>query len=198
MSARPSPIRLVLASASPRRRELLAGLGLSFEVAVAGVEETPRPGESPPAYVERVATEKARAVARGDALAWVLAADTEVVVDGDILGKPRDAADAAAMLRRLSGRAHTVYSAIALAGARESTRVVATTVTFRPLSEAEVTWYVASGEPMDKAGAYAVQGKGGVLVRSVEGSVSNVIGLPLAETVELLAQAGFPLPWGAR
>lgn len=195
MSGTVQKTRLILASASPRRRELLSSLGLSFEVLAAELEERPAPGEAPERYVERVACEKAAKVAslRGGAL--VLAADTEVVVDGEVLGKPRDPAHAVAMLRRLSGRCHRVLTAVALDGVHRARRVVETKVCFRPLGEQEIAWYVGTGEPLDKAGAYALQGKGGALVQSIEGSASGVIGLPLAETVEMLVQAAFALPW---
>jgi septum formation protein len=192
------PPRLVLASQSPRRRELLGQLGLALEVRPAHADETPAPGEAPHAYVLRVAREKARAVA-GEV---VLAADTAVVLGDEILGKPSDAGDARRMLRALSGTAHEVLTAVVLRRtdpppALELDAVVATTVRFARLSAAEVDWYVATGEPLDKAGAYAIQGAGGAFVLGVEGSVSNVVGLPLAETAALLARAGFPLPWEA-
>ncbi len=125
----------------------------------------------------------------------MLAADTTVVLEGELLGKPTDGDHAARTLARLSGRAHQVLTAVALAGAASADCVVTTTVEFRPLRSEEIAWYVATGEPLDKAGSYALQGIGGSLVRAVEGSVSNVIGLPLAETLELLAKVGFRLPW---
>ena len=188
---------LVLASASPRRRELLSQLGLRFELAAADLDETPRAAELPDAYVLRVAREKAQAVARVRPGAWVLAADTTVVLDGDILGKPRDASDAHATLRRLGGRTHEVLTAVALSGpgGAGSEVVVRTRVTLRAASEAELAWYVGTGEPMDKAGSYAMQGKGGFLVQALQGSPTNVIGLPLGETLALLQGAGFALPW---
>lgn len=186
---------LVLASQSPRRRELLGQLGLALDVRPADVDETPRPGEEARAYVLRVAEAKAAAVA---AAGVVLAADTAVVLDGRILGKPRDAEDAAAMLRELSGRAHEVLTGVcARAGARREQVVVASAVELAPLSEAQIAWYVGTGEPLDKAGAYAVQGAASAFVTSVRGSVSNVVGLPLPETLALLARFGFPLPWAA-
>jgi septum formation protein len=188
--------RLVLASASPRRRELLGQLGLSFEVSAADIDETPHPGEPAQAYVLRLAREKARAVATRHPAAWVLAADTTVALGDELLGKPRDAAEAREMLGRLSGRTHEVHTGVALAGpSGEHSTVVRTRVTFRPLSPGEIAWYAGTGEPLDKAGSYAVQGKGGFLVAAVEGSPTNVIGLPLGETLELLARAGLPLPW---
>jgi len=188
--------RLVLASASPRRRELLGQLGLGFEVSAADIDETPRQGEAAEAYVSRLARDKARVVAARHPGAWVLAADTTVVLGSELLGKPRDAAEAREMLGRLSGRTHEVHTGVALAGpATEHSTVVRTRVTFRPLSTGEIAWYVGTGEPLDKAGSYAIQGKGGFLVAAVEGSPTNVIGLPLGETLALLARAGIPLPW---
>jgi septum formation protein len=189
--------RLVLASQSPRRRELLAQLGIALEVQPAFADETPHPGEAAPDYVLRVARDKARAVP-GDV---VLAADTAVVLDGEILGKPRDASDARRMLSALSGTRHEVLTAVCVRRggppAVELDRVVSTGVRFARLGPSELDWYVATGEPLDKAGAYAIQGAGGAFVEAVEGSVSNVVGLPLAETAELLRRAGFPLPWEA-
>lgn len=186
---------LVLASASPRRRELLSQLGLTFTVSAADIDETPHPVEEAGAYVLRLAREKARAVAARHPGAWVLAADTTVALGPELLGKPRDAEEARAMLWRLSGRTHEVHTGVALAGRHEEALVVRTRVTFRTLSPGEVAWYAGSGEPLDKAGAYAVQGKGGFLVAAVEGSPTNVIGLPLGETLALLERAGVPLPW---
>lgn len=188
--------RLVLASQSPRRRELLAQLGIPLEVRPAQADETVLPGEAPIAYVLRVAREKARAVA-GD---LVLAADTAVVLGAEVLGKPADRDDARRMLRALSGTVHEVLTAVCVRRVRpepaaELDAVVATRVRFAPLSPTEIEWYVGTGEPLDKAGAYAIQGSGGAFVLSVEGSVSNVVGLPLAETAELLRRCGFPLPW---
>ena len=187
--------RLVLASASPRRREFLERLGIAFDVAPADVDETPHPGEAPREYVARVAEAKAAHAARLHPGRTVLAADTTVVLDGEILGKPRDDAEARALLGRLSGRTHEVLSAVAVDGPVRLGEVVSTQVTFRALSPPEIAWYVRSGEPHDKAGGYGSQGLAGVFVREVSGSASNVSGLPLAETVALLARAGHPLPW---
>lgn len=192
-----APPVLTLASQSPRRRELLGALGFPLEVRPAHADETPHPGEGPAAYARRVAQEKARAVA-GEV---VLAADTTVAVDGEILGKPRDDADAARMLRRLSGRTHEVISAVCLrrpAVRLEFDAVTTTRVEVAALDERTIAWYVATGEPRDKAGAYAVQGLFGAFVRGVAGSVTGVIGLPLDETLALLRRAGYPLPWEAR
>lgn len=192
-----APPVLTLASQSPRRRELLGALGIALEVRPAHADESPHPGEGPAAYARRVAREKARAVA-GEV---VLAADTTVAVDGEILGKPRDDADAARMLRRLSGRTHEVISAVCLrrpAVRLEFDAVTSTRVEVAALDERTIAWYVATGEPRDKAGAYAVQGLFGAFVRGVTGSVTGVIGLPLDETLALLRRAGYPLPWEAR
>ncbi|MFL5353782.1 Maf family protein [Archangium sp.] len=188
--------RLVLASASPRRRELLGQLGLAFEVSAADIDETPHPGEAAPAYVLRLAREKARTVANRNPGAWVLAADTTVVLGEELLGKPHDTSEVREMMTRLSGRIHEVQTGVALAGpAGEEALVVRTRVTFRSLSPEEIAWYASTGESLDKAGGYAIQGKGGFLVERIEGSPTNVIGLPLGETLGLLARAGVPLPW---
>lgn len=188
----PSPRLLVLASASPRRRELLAALGRPFSVQAADLDESLRPGEEPLSYGLRLALAKARAVAErlDGAPATVLGADTLVVLEGAILGKPADPADAAAMLRRLRGRAHLVLTAVALvdaAGGRARVGAGHTKVHLRPYTEAELTAYVAGGDPMDKAGAYAIQHAGFSPVARLEGSESNVIGLPLGLVVQLLA-----------
>jgi septum formation protein len=194
--------RLVLASRSPRRKELLERLGLTVEVAPAEVDETAPPGEAPESYVRRLAEAKARAVALGirdGAPTFVLGADTAVVVDGRILGKPTDAKDAGRMLRLLSGRAHEVLTGYAIlplppapsGGEPEyAADVVRTEVEFKALDEAEIETYVATGEPLDKAGAYAIQGVGAFMVRRINGSHSNVVGLPLCETIETLRRLG--------
>ncbi|ELY7488421.1 septum formation inhibitor Maf [Cronobacter turicensis] len=181
---------LYLASGSPRRQELLGMLGVTFERLVPGVEEQRAPQEAPQDYVTRLARDKARA---GVALATrdlpVLGADTIVVLNGDVLEKPRDAAHAAEMLHRLSGQTHEVMTAVALADkqrVRES--LVMTRVTFRALTARDIAAYVESGEPMDKAGAYGIQGLGGCFVRRIEGSYHAVVGLPLVETWELLSE----------
>lgn len=182
---------VILASASPRRCELLAQIGVRFEQRVADIDETPRDGEEPADYVSRVALEKARAVYRGQRPAVpVLGADTAVVVDGDILGKPRDAAHAAAMLRRLAGRDHRVYSAVALAQAREAVAVNCSRVWFAAIGEPDIDAYWRSGEPADKAGAYAIQGLAGAFITRLDGSYSGVMGLPLYETARLLQNFG--------
>ena len=184
---------LYLASQSPRRRELLGRLGLPFAVLDVDVPERRDPGEHALDYVRRVARDKARAGLErlGDARNWVLGADTEVVLDDDVFGKPRDAADAAAMLRRLSGRTHQVLSAVILAGhAGEHAALSVSDVTFGPLDEAAIAAYVASGEPDGKAGAYAIQGNAQAFVAHLSGSYSGVMGLPLYETAGLLRAAG--------
>ena len=179
----------VLASASPRRQELLAAAGYRFTVETADVDETPLAGEAAPAYVARLAEAKARAVLARVPGALVLGADTTVVVDGDILAKPADAEDAVRMLGRLQGRAHDVLTGVALVSATWSrVAVAATTVWFAPMSRAEITGYVASGEPMDKAGAYGIQGRAARWVSRIDGSYSNVVGVPVALVHELLAE----------
>ena len=178
---------LVLASSSPRRAELLAAAGFVFTIAHADLDETPLPHEPADRYVRRLAEAKARAVAARHPGQPVLGADTTVVVDGDILAKPADAADAAAMLRRLQGRAHEVLTGVALvapAGAR--VELETTRVWFAPMTEAEIAAYVATGEPLDKAGAYGIQGWAARYVTRVEGSYSNVVGLPVALVHELV------------
>jgi septum formation protein len=177
---------LVLASASPRRAELLRAAGFDFVSRPADVDESVRVGEAPRDYVLRLAVEKARAVARADGEV-VLAADTTVVVGDEILGKPRDRADAARMLRKLAGRSHDVLTGVCvMSGDGVEARVVATEVEFKPMSESEIAWYVASGEPMDKAGAYGIQGRCSRFVARIIGSYPNVVGLPVAEVYDML------------
>ena len=180
--------RIVLASASPRRAELLRAAGIDFEVQPADVDEAITTGESPNEYVSRLAEAKARLVYERDVRRIVLAADTAVVVDADVLGKPLDENDASRMLRRLSGRTHEVLTAISVfhPGQIVDTRVEATTVEFAPLSDSDINWYVSSGEPVDKAGAYAVQGLASRFVTRIEGSYSNVVGLPVALVYQML------------
>lgn len=185
---------LTLASRSPRRRELLALLGLRLEVRPADTDEAPLPLEAADAYVRRIAREKARAV-DGET---VLGADTAVVLDNAILGKPRDPEDAGRMLRALSGRRHQVLTGVCVRRhGREELLVEASAVRLAPLTDRQIAWYVGTAEPLDKAGAYAVQGIAGAFVAEVRGSISNVVGLPLAETLALLSRIGFPLPWDA-
>jgi septum formation protein len=190
-----APVRLILASASPRRRQLLEQLGLKFEIRPANADESIRAGEMAAAYVERVAVLKASKVASAAPDAVTLGADTAVAISGEILGKPESPEAARRMLTRLSGRSHLVLTAVALAGAYRFSRVVETQINFRILSPREIDWYIGTGEPMDKAGAYGAQGIGGFLIQSIRGSYSNVVGLPLAETLLLLGEAGVPLPW---
>jgi septum formation protein len=187
------PVQVLLASGSPRRRELLGHLGVAFDIASPDVDETPRRGEDPVAYVSRLALTKAAAVPAGSEV-LVIAADTTVEVDGAVFEKPVDADDARRMLAALSNRTHRVHTGVAVrVGERSAHDVVSTDVTFVALTPAMIEWYVATGEPMDKAGAYALQGVGAVLVAAVHGSVSNVIGLPLAELLVLAARVGRPL-----
>ncbi|MFO0728059.1 MAG: Maf family protein [Myxococcota bacterium] len=178
-----------LASASPRRRDLLLAAGLSFELAPQDVDESIHPGEAPIAYVLRVARKKAEAYDGGRTL--VLSADTTVALDGEILAKAADDEEAVRFLRRLSGRTHRVHTAVVLRkpGGWVET-IVTTDVRFRALSDAEIGRYVATGEPRDKAGAYGIQGFGGALIDAVHGSYTNVIGLPLEETLVMLREAG--------
>ncbi len=182
--------RLILASGSPRRRELLARLGLDFSVIVADVDETVAPEERPRDYVERLSLAKARAVARANPNLPVLGSDTSVIVDGHILGKPRDESEAKSMLQVLSGRNHTVLTAFSLV--RESphfsaTECSATTVTFRTLESDEIDAYVATGAPMDKAGGYGIQDDiGSLFVERIEGDFFTVVGLPVARVYSLL------------
>jgi septum formation protein len=180
---------LILASASPRRAELLAAAGIVFEVAPQEVDEAVRVGETPDAYVMRVAWEKVHSACRKSG-SIVLGADTAVVIDGEVLGKPRDDRDAADMLKRLSGRTHDVLTGVAVGGDQLVSDLARTAVRFLPLTEAEIAWYVASGEPRDKAGAYAIQGLASRFVDHIEGSYSNVVGLPIALVYRLLRRLG--------
>jgi septum formation protein len=187
-------MRLILASASPRRAELLRAAGYAFEIVPADVDESAGAGERPEDYVRRVAAEKARAVLRQHPDGTVLAADTTVVVDGAMLGKPSDDEDARHMLARLSGRAHRVMTGVVVAGGgREVGAVASTLVRFAVLTPADIDWYVASGEPRDKAGAYGAQGLASRFVEGIEGSYSNVVGLPVALVHTLLAEQGFTI-----
>ena len=191
---------LVLASGSPRRRELLASLGLTFRIDPGnGEEPRPEPGEAPADYALRAAKAKALPVAKAHPEAVILAADTIVVLDGDILGKPQDTADAEDMLARLSGRIHQVVTGCCLRTPEGVTELfaVSSDVTMRRSSRAELAAYAATGEPLDKAGAYAIQGLGGFLVRRVEGSYTNVVGLPLSRVLGRLLELGAAVARGA-
>jgi len=193
VSASPSP-RLYLASASPRRRELLAQIGLAFVPLPQVVDESTRPGEAAAAYVQRVALEKAESGwhdQRRQLDLPVLAADTSVVVDERVLGKPSSLDETHAMLTLLSGRTHEVMTAVAVVhGNRNMVRLTSTSVSFRDITEAETVAYWRSGEPQDKAGAYGIQGLAALFVAGIRGSYSNVVGLPLFETALLLEQFG--------
>ena len=196
--------RIYLASRSPRRRELLKQIGITFEVLImrsypvvrADVDETPRPGETPADYVTRIAANKAktgwmRARERRLPRLPVLGADTTVAIDGEIIGKPSNADDAANMLRRLSGREHEVFSAVAVAmNDQVETKLSRSRVRFSDLNDTLIQDYIDTGEPMDKAGAYGVQGKAAAFIAEIDGSYSGIMGLPLYETAQLLKQAG--------
>jgi septum formation protein len=180
---------LILASASPRRKMLLALTGASFEVQPTPVDETPRPGETPKDHVERLAREKAAWCAARVPQAWVLSADTVVVLGEEVMGKPVDEAQAAGMLGRLSGRVHEVFTGYCLTNqefSEEAWASARTEVEFRLLTAYDIESYVLSREPLGKAGAYAIQGRGAGLIRRIDGSYTNVVGLPLAEVIELL------------
>lgn len=188
---------LILASGSPRRRELLAALGLPFTVVVSNEPEPLLDGISPREQTVQLALRKARAVAAAQSEGWVLGADTIVVLDGEILGKPSDPADAVAMLQRLRGRDHEVYTGLALVQASTGaahTMSVPATVSMRDASDDEIAAYVATGEPLDKAGSYGIQGLGGALVSGYEGCFNTIVGLPLCGVAALLQEAGIVLP----
>src|SRR5262245_5601673 len=184
-------MRFVLASASPRRRALLEDAGVEFDTVLVDVDERPLPGETPDVYVKRLARDKARAGLSQHPQAVVLGADTAVVIGQEILGKPTDDADATRMLQKLSARSHEVLTGVALAW-RGGERVAMdrTLVWFRAMTASDIAQYVASGEPRDKAGAYAIQGLGGRFIERIDGSHSNVVGLPMAVVLPMLADAG--------
>lgn len=186
-------MKLVLASGSPRRRELLSSVGVDFEVLASHIREGMRPGETPQTYVTRLADEKAAEVAARRPSSWVIAADTIVCLDNAILEKPRNRDEAIAILSSLAGREHVVYTGLTLrseiAGYRD-TRVATTRVRMSSLSRAEVEWYVDTGEPMDKAGAYAVQGVGALFIEEIHGNYANVVGLPLSMLFDMMRKAG--------
>lgn len=187
----PQTPQILLASASPRRRELLAQIGVRFEVLAVAADEFPRPGEIPEAYVRRVAAEKSRLAQQMRSEIAVLAADTEVVLEGEVFGKPRDFGHALTMLQRLSGREHRVLSALSLRqGDRHWEGLSESRVSFRSLTAKEIAAYWETGEPCDKAGAYAIQGRAAVWIERLAGSFSGVMGLPLYETANLLREAG--------
>jgi septum formation protein len=188
--------KIVLASSSPRRAELLRNLGVEFEVASSKVEERPHPGEAPPDYITRVARAKVVAIARTLERGLVIGADTEVVLNGKILGKPVDAADAARMLSELSGNWHAVMTGVALYDVTTRKEVAdyeKTLVRFATLTRDEIDWYVSTGEPLDKAGAYGIQGYGGLFVEEVAGNYYNVVGLPLPLVYRLARRLGYSL-----
>jgi septum formation protein len=185
----PAP-QVILASRSPRRAELLTAAGIAFEVLAADIDETPNVEEAAAAYVERLALEKARAVFRLRPDAIVLGADTTVTIDGEILGKPEDDADARRMLGLLHGRAHDVHTGIAVVSSSGVHSAVDTTrVWFAPMTDEDISWYVATGEPVDRAGAYAIQGFASRFIPRIEGSYSNVVGLPVALVSSILKRA---------
>lgn len=184
-----STAKFILASASPRRQELLRSVGLKFKTVPAHVNEDHIRGESPRQHVRRLAQEKALLISRKHPQAWVLGADTIVVIDGLILGKPKNKTQAREMLGRLSGRRHTVFTGFTLANNAAGlikTKVVQSAVRFKKISAGEMEWYISSAEPYDKAGGYAMQGKGAYFIKSIRGSYTNVIGLPLGEVLETL------------
>lgn len=190
MSAR-VPVNVILASQSPRRRELLTLIGIKHDVRPADIDESLHAGEEPVPHAERLAREKSHRLAERHPNAVVIAADTIVVLDGEILGKPADADEARATLARLSGRTHTVHTAIAVArGGRTESAVESVAVTFRTLGAAEIAEYVATGEPLDKAGAYGIQGFGATIVERIEGDYFSVMGLGLRRLVALLERLG--------
>lgn len=185
------PLQIILASASPRRRELLGQLGLAFTVHAANVDERVSEPPGPALLVEHLATIKAAAVAKTYPEHLVIGADTVVVIDGEILGKPVDRAHAIAMLRRLQGREHQVFTGIALLqGERSVVAHEETIVRFRPLSDEQIERYVDSGDPMDKAGSYGIQGRAGAMIEGIRGDYFNVVGLPLCRLVQLLSSFG--------
>ena len=184
---------LILASASPRRQELLRSVGLKFKIIPAHINEICLAGESPRQHVTRLARDKAMVIAKKYPEAWVLGADTIVVIDGIVLGKPENKTQARKMLQKLSGREHKVFTGFTIAHVAAEiyrTKVIQSAVQFKTISPKEMDWYVASDEPYDKAGGYAVQGQGACFIRSIRGSYTNVIGLPLCEVLEELKSFG--------
>ena len=186
-------MKFVLASSSPRRRELLSSVGLDFEVIPSHVPEEHQAGEAPEEYVARLSRDKARAIASQQRERWVIAADTTVLLGDQLLEKPTGRDDAIRMLQTIAGQTHIVYSGVTLENASRNysdTRVAESEVRMLPLSRADIEWYVDTGEPMDKAGAYAVQGVGAMFIDSIHGSYTNVVGLPLALLFQMLRKAG--------
>jgi septum formation protein len=186
-------VKFILASSSPRRRELLTSIGLAFEVLPSNVPEVHEEGEAPEEYVARLSRDKAHAIATAHPDQWVIAADTTVYLDERLLEKPADAADAERMLATIAGRTHIVYTGVTLENVArqwQETRVAESEVRMLPLSPDDIAWYVKTGEPLDKAGAYAVQGIGAMFIESIHGSYTNVVGLPLATLFQMLRKAG--------
>ena len=186
-------MKFILASASPRRRELLTSIGLHFEVVPSHIPEVRGEGEAPEEYVARLSREKARAIAVSHPSKWVIAADTTVLLGEELLEKPVDGQDAARMLATIAGRTHVVYTGVTLQHLESAwcdTRVAESEVRMLPLSARDIDWYVATREPLDKAGAYAVQGIGAMFIDSIHGSYTNVVGLPLATLFQMLRKAG--------
>lgn len=186
-------MRFILASSSPRRRELLASIGLQFDIVPSHVPEVRAAGEAPEEYVARLSREKAAEVAGQHPSRWVIAADTTVLMGDQLLEKPLDGPDAARMLGTIAGRTHTVYTGVTLHNferGHHETRVAESEVRMLPMTERDIEWYVATGEPLDKAGAYAVQGIGAMFIDSIHGSYTNVVGLPLALLFQMLRRAG--------
>jgi len=189
-------VKFILASSSPRRRELLTSIGLDFDVVPSHVPEEHQPGEAPEEYVARLSREKANAIAAKHPSAWIIAADTTVLLGDQLLEKPVDKKDAERMLSLIAGKTHVVYTGVTLQnverGYRE-TRVAESEVRMLPLALEDVRWYVSTGEPLDKAGAYAVQGIGAMFIDSIHGSYTNVVGLPLAMLFQMMRKAGIDL-----
>jgi septum formation protein len=186
-------VKFILASASPRRRELLASIGLAFDVLPSHVPEVHQDGEAPEEYVARLSRDKAHALASEHPSRWVIAADTTVLLDEELLEKPADTADAMRMLGMISGRTHIVYTGVTIENVERGyrdTRVAESEVRMLALSDQDIEWYIATGEPLDKAGAYAVQGIGAMFIDSIHGSYTNVVGLPLATLFQMLRRAG--------
>ncbi|HVR41027.1 MAG TPA: Maf family protein [Thermoanaerobaculia bacterium] len=186
-------MKFILASSSPRRRELLASIGVDFDVIPSHVPEVHEPGEAPEEYVARLSRDKAERIATQHPSRWVIAADTTVLLGEQLLEKPVDVADAERMLAAIAGQTHIVYTGVTLQNlerGHHETRVAESEVRMLPLSPDEIAWYVRTGEPLDKAGAYAVQGIGGMFIDSIHGSYSNVVGLPLATLFQMLRRAG--------